>query len=394
MLVLLFKNSKINLQEKGDVWIMQKRIIHFVPKMDKGGGIENFVMNYYRYMNREEIQFKFIIGTDEVGDYNQEIEQLGGEIVSVVSWRKNLFKNIQETARAIKADPTIKVSHIHVVGPFRAVDGLVAKLCGQKVIFHSHSMHLDYKKPKIISSMIRRLSVISFRLIGDEFLACSPEAGQSFFGNSITKQDNFTVVKNAIETAEFAYDSVTRKNIREELGVSDHFVIGQVGRFSDEKNQDFTLAVFKEVLQKQPMSRLLLVGDGPIFKEIKQQAQAIGISEQIIFTGLRTDVNRLLQGMDVLIQPSKVEGLGIALIEAQASGLPCLVSTAVPKETKITNRIEYLSLEAPKSQWVNWLIQSQEKFSRLTQTEALKQSGYEIETAVQKLSKYYQKVAE
>lgn len=368
---------------------MTTSIIHIAPKMIRGGGIENIIMNYYRHLNQEEFEFIFVVPTIEEADFDQEIQNLGGRIIPVISRQEHFIKNILNTYKILSREKQAKIVHIHVVDASRIVDGMIAKLCGKKVIFHSHTIY-----PNLVfkDRIKRKIRAPFFRLFGNYFFACSAEAGQYFFGDKIINSQHFSIMKNAISLNKYIFQPAVRHKVREEFGIDKEFVIGQVGRFSNEKNHDFTLKIFSELLKQNSNSRLLLVGDGPLFTQIKEQVQKLGIEDKVIFTGTRSDVPQLMQGMDALIFPSKYEGLGMAVIEAQASGLSCVVSSKVPQETKITEVIEYLSLDDEPTKWVNSLlkISNEKKEQRQPQVEKLKKSGYEIESAAKWLKDYYQ----
>ena len=370
---------------------MTTSIIHIAPKMIRSGGIENIIMNYYRHLNREEFNFIFVVPTVEEADFDQEIRSLGGKIVPVISRQEHFIKNILATYKILSREKQAKIVHIHVVDASRVIDGMIAKLCGKKVIFHSHTIYPDL----LLNNRIKRkIRAPFFRLFGNYFFACSAEAGQYFFGDKIINNKNFSIMKNAISLNKYIFQPIVRHRIRKEFGIDKEFVVGQVGRFSNEKNHDFTLSIFKELLKQNSNSRLLLVGDGLLFNQIKEQVQKLGIDDKVIFTGARSDVPQLMQGMDALIFPSKYEGLGMAVIEAQASGLSCVVSSVVPQETKLTEVIEYLSLDEGSKKWVNSLlkIRNEKKGQRQTQVEKLKISGYDIESAAEWLKNYYQMI--
>lgn len=368
---------------------MQKKIIHMVHKMNKGGGVENVLMNYYRNVDTTRVQFVFLFPSEEKADFDQEIIDLQGEMISVTGREENFFKNLIETIKVFREKSDIKIVHIHVADASKLVDGIIAKLCRKKVIFHSHTI---YPNNSFIAQLKRRVRIPLFRLFGNQFLGCSQEAGQYFFGKSIIHKKSFEIFKNAIDLNNIAFNPDIRKEVRDELRLNNQFVIGQVGRFSDEKNHDFTLKVFIEVLKQNTNSILLLVGGGHLLEETKEKVRKLGIQEKVIFTGLRSDVSRLLQGMDALIFPSKYEGLGMVLIEAQASGLACLSSSIVPKESKVTDRIEYYSIEESPKKWADWLCQVDINFNRAEQVKIVADFGYDIHQQVEWLVEYYEKI--
>ena len=220
------------------------------------------------------------------------------------------------------------------------------------------------------------------------FLACSQEAGLNIIG----KNTHFDVFKNAIETSKFCYNAQSRSIIRTELAIpANKFVIGHIGSFGNyQKNHLFLLDVFKEVKNIIPHSALVLVGDGAIRKHVENYSRQIGLNGDVIFTGVRDDVPQLLSAFDVFVFPSLNEGLGISAIEAQASGLPCLLSDCVPKEAAITKKVSFMSLDSPKKLWAEKIASFNiTETNRIEDNEIIKKAGYDIATNIFILKNYY-----
>ena len=199
---------------------------------------------------------------------------------------------------------------------------------------------------------------------------------------------DFSVLNNAIDAKQYAFSERIRQTIRDELGVSeDEILFGHVGRLSPQKDHEYLLEVFRMISMKAP-SKLLLVGDGELRSEIENQARQLGIRGRVIFTGVRSDVADLLQAMDVFIFPSLYEGLGIVAVEAQAAGLPCLISERVPLECKVTDLVEQLPLSDGAERWANAAIRMA-KTERKDTFEQIKAAGYDIHESAKKLQKFY-----
>ncbi len=179
-------------------------------------------------------------------------------------------------------------------------------------------------------------------------------AGISEFGKKAVDSGKVIVIPNAIDTKKYFYDGDKRNRKRFELGLQDYFVVGHIGRFHPQKNHKFLLEIFKCIKEKQEKSKLVLVGDGPLRSQIENQIQKLGIEDSVMLLGSRSDVPEILQAMDVLVFPSLYEGLPGVVLEAQAAGLPCIVSDTVTEEVAITNLVKYLSLKREPYYWQMW----------------------------------------
>lgn len=219
-----------------------------------------------------------------------------------------------------------------------------------------------------------------------ELFACGHEAGKWMFGSI-----EFTVLNNAIDAERYAYDEKKRKEIRAELSIPENaLVIGHVGRFAPPKNHTFIVDLFDRITKMRNDSVLLLVGDGDLKAGIEEKVKILGLSDKVVFTGLRSDVDRLLQAMDVFLFPSVYEGLPLSIIEAQAAGLPCLISDKVPDECRITDCVQQLSLDDPIEIWIQAVLNAGGTERKETLT-LIRNAGYDIKTNAVKLQDYYLK---
>ncbi len=355
------------------------RILHIVTYMGRGG-LETMLMNYYRHIDRSKVQFDFLVHRNFEADYDREILSLGGKIHHVsrlIPWSCG-YKN--ELKAFFRAHPEYRIVHVHQ-DCLSSVALQCAKECEIPVrIAHSHSSSavkdLKYPIKLYYRKRISKYATVLF--------ACGKAAGDWMFCGA-----PYTVVQNAICAEDYRYDPETAHSVRAELGIQNQLVIGHVGRFRKEKNHPFLLEVFAEVLKKEKDARLLLVGDGEDMSAIQEKAIAMGLANHVIFTGSRPDVNQLLQAMDVFVFPSLYEGFGIAMIEAQATGLPCLVSTGVPEGCRVTEGlVNFETLAAPASIWAERAIKLSKKL-RMSQTEQIIQTGYDIVSAAKELEAYY-----
>lgn len=312
------------------------RVAQVMGKMN-GGGVEQVVMNYYRHIDRDKIQFDFLVDCDSKLVPRKEIESLGGRVFEVppyqriVSYRKELRKLFQENRWLVVH------SHINALSVFPLG---IAKAEGVPVrIAHSHS---TAGKGESLKTALKYVLKTTSNIYPTHRFACSKYAGQWLFGNKV----QFDVVNNAISLDDFCFDEKVRLIERRKLGAIDStFVVGHVGRFAIQKNHKFLLKVFADIQKFKPDSLLVLVGDGELEDEIRLLAEELNLVDKVIFLGQRNDIADLYQAFDVFVLPSLYEGFGMVAVEAQASGLPCFISDAVTREVDVTNTCEFLPLD-------------------------------------------------
>ena len=355
------------------------RILHVVTYMGRGG-LETMIMNYYRHIDRSKIQFDFLVHRDFRADYDDEIESLGGQIFRIpqlIPWSKRYLSTLEHFFRN---HPEYKIVHVHQ-DCLSSVILKVAKKCGVPVrIAHSHSSSQD-KNFKYLIKIFYKKQIPTH---ATQLFACGKDAGNWMFGGA-----PYRIVNNAIDSSAYTFDTVKRSNMRQELAMAeDAFVIGHVGRFNVVKNHTFLLDVFAEVKRHDENAVLLLVGDGDLRAEMEQKAAALGISDCVIFTGVRGDVPDLMRAMDCFVFPSLYEGLPVTLVEAQAAGLPCLVSDGVPVECAKTDLVKHIPLSASTTQWAEEILKTQH-ISRRNTKEQIIQAGYDITANAQWLQNYY-----
>ena len=352
-----------------------------------GGGVEAVVMNYYRHIDRTKIQFDFLFDEDSRDIPYKEIESLGGKVILIPPYQR-VFKYQRKLKKVLK-EGNYKIVHSHIntlsVFPLRA-----AKKAGVPIrIAHSHatSSKKEWKR-NIIKNILRPMS----KMYATNYVSCSEHAGRYLFGNKTYEKKLVRVIKNAIDLEIFKYDNRWRQEIRNEFSIDDAtFVIGHIGRFVETKNHLFTLRLFSEIHNNQPNTKLMLVGEGPLKKRIIEECKQLGIEDSVIFTNQRDDVNKILCSIDLLVLPSLFEGLGMVLIEAQASNLPAIASTNVPKEAKINENLLFLELNH-KNKWINLIKEILKRYKvkdRKSKQYSLQQNGYDIEKTSRKLAKYY-----
>ena len=357
------------------------RILHIVQKME-AGGTQAFLMNLYRKIDRNKIQFDFLVEYEEKEFYDDEIVSLGGKIY-YTNFRKtlNVIKFKKTLSNILKEHPEYKIVHIHATAIGKICTD-TAKKCGVKTIIahtHNNSAVKDWKYyPKIL---LRKL----YTKGPTDFFACSEDAGKYTFKNK-----KFTVIYNAIDINKFLFKEEIREDFRKELNIEDKFVIGNIGRLHEQKNQSFLIDIFYEIQKKKDNAILLIVGKGPLENKLKEKVSNLGINNKVYFLGNRKDVERIYQGMDVFVLPSLFEGLGIVAIEAQVSGLPVIASTGVAKEANITDNIQNIDLSESIDVWVEAICKTKVK-NRKNIENIVRKSRFNIENNAKFLQEFYLK---
>lgn len=360
------------------------RVLHIGTSLVLSGGIENYVMNLYKSIDRANIQFDFIVSDELTGQhFFSTVESMGGVIYYASEKKRNLIISAIKKYRIIKKYKQYGIVHIHTSCGIRIFDGLIARIVGIKsIIFHSHTNKMKLPmKYKALQPL--------FNCIGTKLLACSIEAGQYFFGKNVLNNPKFLVVPNAIDFEKYIYSETQRKQIRTELDIKDKIVFGFIGRFSKEKNLFFIIDIFKYILQFEPNSTLLLVGAGELYEEVKAYSRELGISEYVIFTGERTDVYAIASALDILLLPSQYEGIPIVLIEAQTSGLLCYASNAVSRSAQFTEYLKFISLELSAEMWANTIMKNGLSYSRKDMTKIVRDSVYNSIKSSEEMQRLY-----
>lgn len=362
------------------------RVAHIVGKM-VGGGVEAFIMNYYRHINRDKIQFDFIIDSDSTFVPREEIESLGGRIIEIPPYQK-IFKYTKELRKVLRENKyKIVHSHLNTLSVFPLYCAWREKVPIRIAHSHSTSNKKEWKK-NIIKNLLRPFS----KVFATNYFACTEHAGRWMFGNKEYDNGNVYILNNAIDINDFLYDENERKIKRKELGIENKFVIGHIGRFVEQKNHSFLIDIFNQLHNQIPNTSLMLIGQGPLQNEIKEKVKKLKIDDSVLFLGQREDVNKLYQAMDLFLFPSLYEGLGMVMIEAQCSGLPCVASTEVPKIAKVNENVEFIDLNETIDEWVNKIKKYIKDEKRNNDINKMKEAGYSIEKEAKKLEEYYNKL--
>lgn len=315
-----------------------KRLLCIVSAMNTGGA-ETFLMKMYRALDREKYQMDFCVNSDK-NFYEKEILALGGKIYKVPAKSQSLSGWYRETKRVIRENGYRYVIRVcdHSLA---ALDLLAARRGGADHLIMRSSNASSGSRMKVFLHKMFRFLAVSVPTVK---LAPSTEAAKYTFGRGCVDNGDVVLLHNAIDTDVYHFDPEGRERVRKELGLEGMFVVGHVGRFNQQKNHDFLLDVFCALQKKKPEARLVLVGQGELEEQIHQKARALGIEQYVVFAGVRNDVPQLMSAFDVFAFPSLYEGMPNTVIEAQATGLPCVISDTITKEADITGLVKYLPL--------------------------------------------------
>lgn len=353
------------------------------------GGVESFLMNYYRHINRELIQFDFLCNTYQKVAFEDEIVSYGGCVFHIAARSDNYFRFHKELDAVFK-DHAGEWNAVWVnVCSLANVDYLkIARKYGiQRRIIHSHnSQNMDSKLRGLLHAYNKK-RIASY---ATDFWACSSDASKWFYsGETLNKA---VIIHNAIDVDSMKFDPAKRNQLRTEHGWENKYVIGNVGRLHFQKNQAFAIQVFSEYYKNHKDSVLVLVGQGEDEEKLRAQAIQLGISENAFFAGVQQDIQAWLSCFDLFLFPSSFEGLSIVLLEAQANGIPILAAeNGISKENMLNGNFSFLNLDAGEIDWANEIYKMQDN-PRIPYPKAKKtfqDCGYEIFLEAEKIEEYF-----
>lgn len=361
------------------------RVLQVFARMDRGGA-EAMIMNLYRSIDRSKVQFDFVVHTNDKCAFDEEILSLGGVIHRVPKYNVvNHFKYKKSWEKLFTEYPEYKLIHAHVRST-ASIFLQTAKKYGLKTIAHSHNTSSGSGVRAVVKTILQK----RITRYSDLLFAASKKAGEWLFGKAAIIKDDFFILNNAINTENYVYDEIIRREKRKELGIANETVIGHVGRMHSQKNHLYLIDIYKEYVQINPNSKLLLLGDGGLRNEIQKKVAGNGLLDKVVFLGVRSDVEQLLQAVDIFVMPSLFEGLPVALIEAQAAGLPILAADTITEEVKITSLVNFKSIEIEPKLWAKdidkLLVKTKKNMSK-----EIKKAGYDVKTTANWLEEFYLK---
>lgn len=372
------------------------RVLCLFTLLDRGGA-ETMCMNVYRNIDRSKVQFDFLVYYPQRGEYEDEIDSLGGRVYRIPHLDiKNLVSHIRGARQFFIDHPEYHIVHNHMGenGAFICKEAQKADV--KTIIFHSHVdlVPVFYKKEikngdickYVFDKKQAKLRLLLPIAMGcsSHYFACGENAARIFR----KKKNQAVIINNGIDISRFSYNEKIRNNKRKELGCEQSFIIGNVARLNDNKNQSFAIDIMQQFVKLHPNSELWFIGTGNDYEKLRQKTYQLNLTDNIRFLGVRGDVNELLQAMDVFLFPSKREGFPVSCIEAQASGLPCVFSNGFDSKTVITDNCKVLSLDEGPEKWAKVLSEFTE-FKRYDTSLQIEEAGYNIRKTAKYLENFY-----
>jgi glycosyltransferase involved in cell wall biosynthesis len=359
------------------------RILHVVGRLNVGGA-ESRIMDLYRNIDREHIQFDFIQHMSQKGAYQDEVESLGGHVYSIPRFRiYNYFQYKESWKRFFREHREIDVVHGHMTSTASIYLPIAKKTIGAYTIAHARSAGVDKGFKGYVTKLLRK----NLSKKCDSCFTCSRLAAQAVFGEK--NIDSVKLVPNAIDVEKFAYNVIVRNNIRANYKIFENdFVIGHVGRFDTVKNHEYMLEILAECLKRKKTVKLMLVGDGILKSEIEHKVNDRGLGENVIFAGNQKNIFDYYQAFDFFILPSFYEGLPGTAIEAQTSGLHGILSDKITQEAVVTDLMKFMSIELPASKWADEIL-STDIGTRKSMVDEVRNAGFDVKEQARKLGEFY-----
>lgn len=361
------------------------RILHVVGIMNRAGA-ETLIMNLYRTIDRSRLQFDFLCVLPEKGDFEDEIAALGGRVFHLATPQLKIpllhyFSKISFYRALFRSHPEYHTVHFHNSHACSVVIQLYGASLGgvTNKIVHSHNTNAPHR----LLHLLLRPFIGWFNI---HRLACSAEAAGWMFGKNKCKA---TTIKNGINMERYAFSQSERNRLRKELGLNDKKVVLHAGRFNRQKNHAYLLQIFKEMADRDPAVHLLLAGTGELLDETRSAIGRYGLNERVSLLGLREDIPSLLSAADLFLFPSLYEGLSVALVEAQANGIPVLTTTNLSPETVFSSNFQQLSTSLPPAQWADEGLRLIEASRQGDRSVDIKTTGFDIAEVAQTLTRFY-----
>lgn len=371
------------------------KVLHTVPL--GSGGVTSFVLNLAESIDKSQVSIDFLTFFDRKEFAEDRALKTGG-VKYIVP--KDRYKNpiLRATYKFFKSIKVIRKSqadilHLNTSNPYDVMIGIAAKIGGvKKVFFHSH--HSGEQKLCFPEKILRCIFKHTINLVSDGNFACSDEAAKFLYTSKVFKKRNYTVINNGIPTEKYLFSKEIRDQYRKKLNLQSQLIIGHIGRFIEAKNHNFLLRVFQAFHTKNPNSVLLLIGEGPLERQTKNLVAELQLGNCVVFYGTTHEIPELLQVMDCFVMPSLHEGLPVSGVEAQAAGLPVLVSDTVTQELNVSGLVHYLSLDKSAEDWANeiekYVVNGASHSDREKGNLQVRASGFDVVCIAQYLLNLYQ----
>ena len=351
--------------------------------MDRGGA-ETMMMNYLRNMDRSKVQLDFMVNREYKADYEDEIKELGGKIYRMCPmYPQNFGKYKRQIREFLKAHPEYQIIHSNLEERSYFALKEAKKLNIPVRISHSHNAPKGFD----LKSIVRYYFRARLKPQVTHMFTCGLEAGDWLYGKE--NRDKFIMQNNAIDAKAYEYNEEIEKKMRKEFDLEGKFVIGHVGRFFPQKNHSFLIDIFNEVHKKDKDAILMLVGGGELKEEIENKVKSLGLENYVRFTGVRSDVNNIMQCFNVFILPSLFEGLPVTMVEAQAAGLKCIISDKVPKQCDITGNVQVIPLEKSPEKWAEEILKYKDNYKKESMYEKIVEAKFDIKENALWMQNFY-----
>lgn len=359
------------------------------------GGIEAVIMNIYKNIDWNKFNIDILVAQDENKLYDGEISKRGGHKFKILdnpdkSPIIRTIKTVKMYRKKLKQGE-YDVIHIHAANGIGFLYAFLARTVGiKKIIIHSHNTDIG-KKHRIIKSITHNICKNIFQKVPTIYLSCSDKATKWLYTKKTINSGKVKLINNAIDVDRYDYNELYRNEFRKINNLEGKFVIGHVGRFSEQKNHIFLVNAFESLYEKHKNSRLVLVGEGELKEKIQILVKEKGLEKAVIFFGVTNEVEKCFDGFDVFILPSLYEGNPVVGIEAQASGLPCIFSDTITSNAKITPNVKYLSLNENVEVWRDELL-SFKDFKRKSTKKLIIQNGFDIKSLISEIENIYGRI--
>lgn len=360
------------------------------PIKDTKGGITQYVLGNWKFIDKRNFQFDFATMSPSLS-FEDDLQREGCRVHHIKHYAEENPQLFYDEFKELFQDGRIDLVHLHTGRWKSQVAEQAIKDCGiRRMVIHAHStgfLNVNGKEYKKELAQHKKVLADLHADMATDYWACSWPAAEFLFGDRIPKE-LIRIMPNAIDIERFSYDAFLRQKVRAEWQTTDRFVLGHVGRFAYPKNQIFLLRLMKKIIVQEPTACLILIGDGQDMSACQEFVKANGLTDCVICTGYRNDTERLLQSFDIFVFPSLYEGLGLALVEAQAAGLYCIASEGVPLEAKVTPDVEFLPLD--EELWCERILKLIHRgYVRYNNVNAIQKAGYDIRTQITMVEKGY-----
>ena len=360
---------------------MKKLLIIITTDFVSYGGLTTVMMNYYRNINKKGLRIDFASTNSANKILLEEIKKNGGEYYNLGERKKTPLKYLYNLFQLLKREK-YEVIHVNGNSATMVLELFIACFCKIPIrIAHGHTTRSNYP-------IIHKCLSPFFKKTYTDAIATSKATGDWLYGS------NYIVLNNAIDVRHYQYSKYTREKLREQMGLTDKFVVGNVGKLNEPKNHRFLIKIFKEIYKKREDAILVIAGGGELEEQLKKQCRESDLENEVIFLGMMNDVSEILQIFDVFVFTSIFEGLGMALIEAQAAGLECVSSDTVPIESKVSEHVHYLSLNKEPTYWAKKILEysvyDRESYSKEAE-KTIQKSGYDIKYEAVALERLYRR---